>query len=235
MEMDGIYTGLQNPSEDVYSTVNQPQGKRAGPQQRDPTPPASAASKASSYRQPALVLFTLCCLLLIAVISLTVYYFKSSILDKYCPLKEGSSTERVCCPEKWVQFNGKCYYFSTDTMDWNSSRDNCTSMGGHLVIIESEAEQRFLLNAAKAQTAGKRYWIGLTDGVTEGVWRWVDGTPLNEKAQYWASGEPNDYNEDGEDCAHIPFRDDPLNSWNDILCKVKYTRICETIAVIIHQ
>ncbi|KAK1163311.1 CD209 antigen-like protein B isoform X1 [Acipenser oxyrinchus oxyrinchus] len=66
---------------------------------------------------------------------------KSSILDKYCPLKEGSSKERVCCPEKWVPFNGKCYYFSTDKMNWKSSRDNCTSMGGHLVIIESEAEQ----------------------------------------------------------------------------------------------
>ncbi|MGH0119781.1 UNVERIFIED_CONTAM: hypothetical protein FKN15_025660 [Acipenser sinensis] len=33
MEMDGIYNGLQNPSEDVYSTINQPQGKRAGAQQ----------------------------------------------------------------------------------------------------------------------------------------------------------------------------------------------------------
>ncbi|MGH0135040.1 UNVERIFIED_CONTAM: hypothetical protein FKN15_056478 [Acipenser sinensis] len=67
-------------------------------------------------------------------------------------------------------------------MNWNSSRDNCTSMGGHLVIIESEEEQRFLLSAAKAH-AGNRYWIGLTDAVTEGVWLWVDGTRLNDKAK----------------------------------------------------
>ncbi|MGH0117842.1 UNVERIFIED_CONTAM: hypothetical protein FKN15_003873 [Acipenser sinensis] len=74
MEMDGIYTGLQNPSEDVYSTINQPQGKRAGAQQGDPTPPVSAAGKASSYRQPALVLLILCCLLLAAIISLAVHH-----------------------------------------------------------------------------------------------------------------------------------------------------------------
>ncbi|MGH0117845.1 UNVERIFIED_CONTAM: hypothetical protein FKN15_003876 [Acipenser sinensis] len=165
MEMYSIYNVLQNPSEDVYSTINQPQGKRAGAQQGDPTLPVSAAGKASSYRQPALVLLILCCLLLAAIISLTVY-------------------QRGCCPEKWVQFNGKCYCFSTDTMDWNSSRDNCTSMGGHLVIIESEAEERFLFDTAKAQTAGNRYWIGLTDAVTEGVWLWVDGTPLIDKAKY---------------------------------------------------
>ncbi|XP_058849970.1 CD209 antigen-like protein A [Acipenser ruthenus] len=62
------------------------------------------------------------------------------------------TAERVCkaCPVNWVESNGKCYYFSTDTMDWNSSRASCVSMGADLVIIESEAEQRFLLDKAKA-------------------------------------------------------------------------------------
>ncbi|MGH0120268.1 UNVERIFIED_CONTAM: hypothetical protein FKN15_060676, partial [Acipenser sinensis] len=87
------------------------------------------------------------------------------------------------CPEKWMQFNGKCYYFSPHTMDWNSSRTSCVSMGADLVIIESEAEQRFFLDKAKAQTGWNSHWIGLTDAVTEGVWLWVDGTPLNDKTQ----------------------------------------------------
>ncbi|MGH0120260.1 UNVERIFIED_CONTAM: hypothetical protein FKN15_060668 [Acipenser sinensis] len=43
----------------------------------DPTLPVSAAGKASSYRQLALVLLILCCLLLAAIISLTVYHFKT--------------------------------------------------------------------------------------------------------------------------------------------------------------
>ncbi|KAK6477376.1 C-type lectin domain family 4 member F-like [Huso huso] len=82
MEMDSIYNVLQNPSEDVYSTVNQPQGKRAGAQQGDPTLPVSAAGKASSYRRPALVLLILCCLLLAAIISLAVYHLKSPKEDQ---------------------------------------------------------------------------------------------------------------------------------------------------------
>ncbi|XP_058849507.1 C-type lectin domain family 4 member E-like isoform X2 [Acipenser ruthenus] len=228
-------------------------------QHTDPTPLVSAAGRASSsYRQPALVLLILCCLLLAAVISLTVYHFmtkekpekstslsrngSSSLnqlqLDKYCPLKEGTSKERVCCPEKWIQTNGKCYYFSTDTMDWQSSRDNCTSMGADLVIIESEAEQRFLLNEAKAHP-GSRYWIGLTDAVTEGVWLWVDGTLLNDKAKYWYGKEPDDYKEgvdsSGQDCADLVYMSDTLKVWYDQSCtQLKMRRICETMAVIIN-
>ncbi|MGH0117835.1 UNVERIFIED_CONTAM: hypothetical protein FKN15_003866 [Acipenser sinensis] len=106
-------------------------------------------------------------------------------------------------------------------MDWNSSRDNCTSMGGHLVIIESEAEQRFLFDTAKAQTARNRYWMGLTDAVTEGVWLWVDGTTLNDKAQYWHGNEPDDWKEgedsSGEDCARLAYSID----WDACLASPK--------------
>ncbi|XP_041125397.1 asialoglycoprotein receptor 1-like [Polyodon spathula] len=270
----------------------------------DPTLPVSAAGKASSYRQSALVLLILSCLLLIAVISLAVYHFKtkenpekytslstnysslldrlhnlssdysnlnknhselqsnnsrlqkenselkknntelsvkSSILNKYCPLKEGSSKERVCCPEKWVQFNGKCYYFSTDTMDWNSSQASCVSMGADLVIIESEAEQRFLLDKAKSQTGQNSYWMGLTDAVTEGVWLWVDGAPLNDKAKYWHSKEPDDWKKEdlsGEDCARLVYEIHWANSlytWFDASCTWQQNRrICERTAVIIN-
>ncbi|XP_058849972.1 asialoglycoprotein receptor 1-like [Acipenser ruthenus] len=336
--MDGIYTGMQKPSEDVYSTVNQTQGKRAGAQQGDPTPPVSAAGKASSYRQPALVLLILCCLLLAAIISLAVYHFKtkedlekntslstnyssllnqlqdlrsdysnlnknhselqsnysklsgshanlqsnyswlnethselqsnysrlqkensalkknntelsvkSSILDKYCPLKEGSSKERVCkaCPEKWVESNGTCYYFSPDKMDWHSSRASCVSMGADLVIIESDAEQKFLLENDKSKpllgNAEKNsYWIGLTDAATEGTWLWVDGTPLNDKAKYWHGNEPDDWkrggDSSGEDCARLAYSTSPANSlkaWFDASCtRQQHRRICETTALI---
>ncbi|XP_058850061.1 hepatic lectin-like [Acipenser ruthenus] len=224
----------------------------------DPTPPVSAAGKASSYRQPALVFLILCCLLLAAIISLAVYLFRAKDTEKYTSPSTNDSSllnqlqhnnrlsethselqKRGCSSEKWMQFNGKCYYFSTDTMNWHSSRASCVSMGADLVIIESEAEQRFLLNAAKAQTAGNRYWIGLTDAVTEGAWLWVDGTPLNDKAKYWYRNEPDDWKGDedssGQDCAELMSMSDTLKAWSDQSCTQQPNRwICETMAVIIN-
>ncbi|KAK6477355.1 CD209 antigen-like protein E [Huso huso] len=165
----------------------------------DPT-----AGKAPPYRWAALFLAGLCALSVAAIIFLTVYISnltverkqiqyryselektysiiseKYSALDQYCPVTDTSSKERVCkaCPQNWELFNGKCYYFSTDRMNWTSSRDNCTSLGGHLVIIESLSDKALIITQAYRYEE-KSYWIGLTDAVTEGTWLWVDGTPL---------------------------------------------------------
>ncbi|XP_041125157.1 C-type lectin domain family 10 member A-like isoform X2 [Polyodon spathula] len=180
---------------------------------------------------------------------------KYSALDQYCPIVDTSSKERVCksCPQNWELFNGKCYYFSTDKMNWNSSRDNCTSLGGHLVIIESDGEQKFLSDKAWNITQAniikeeeKAHWIGLTDAVTEGTWLWVDGTPLigNVQAKFWGSRiyngvdygkEPDNYtgvDPSGEDCAQLQPKRNSNETWFDALCTKQYKRICETKTVI---
>uniref|UniRef100_A0A8C4T1R2 C-type lectin domain-containing protein n=1 Tax=Erpetoichthys calabaricus TaxID=27687 RepID=A0A8C4T1R2_ERPCA len=111
-------------------------------------------------------------------------------------------TEWQCafCPESWLLFNTKCYYFSTNKLTWNKSRDFCTSMGGHLVIIESEEEQQsgvnFLLNTT-AKTMDKSYWIGLTDQKIENKFFWVNNESLNENKNFlvvpliFGSTDPN--------------------------------------------
>ena len=40
----------------------------------------------------------------------------------------------------WKYFKGSYYYFSTDKKNWTDSRDACVTMGGHLVILNSQAE-----------------------------------------------------------------------------------------------
>ncbi|KAK6477360.1 CD209 antigen-like protein E isoform X1 [Huso huso] len=281
MEMDSIYTGLQNPTEDLYSTVNQPQGRRASAEQGDPT-----AGKAPPYRWAALVLAGLCALSVAAIIFLAVYHIgsldqlkteiqnlsrnysdlqgsfnnlnaqqsecmaqnnrlqsqcseweeKYSALDQCCPVTDTASKKRVCkaCPLNWVEFNGKCYYFSPDTMDWNSSRASCVSMGADLVIIESEAEQVFI-HSQMGQIRGY-FWIGLSDEVTEGEFLWVDNTLLN--ITYWKGKEPdnkatvNSKVDSNADCAVIDYKGAPLQSWGDTLCPVPIRRVCETISAI---
>ncbi|XP_041123662.1 C-type lectin domain family 4 member E-like [Polyodon spathula] len=140
---------------------------------------------------------------------------------------------------------GACYYFSTDRMNWNSSRDNCTSLGGHLVIIESDGEQGFLSDKAWNSTQAanivnpeeQSHWIGLTDAVTEGSWLWVDATSLigNVKTKFWATRsdggkEPDDH--ENEDCARLHPKKNSQETWFDAPCTKQYKRICETKAVI---
>ncbi|KAJ7991905.1 hypothetical protein DPEC_G00288710 [Dallia pectoralis] len=86
------------------------------------------------------------------------------------------------CTEGWVSHGGKCYFFSTVSLNWTQSRDQCVSMDGHLVIINSEEEQEFLYSSTMDTT----HWIGLNDLETEGRWLWVDNTPLKKTdAQFW--------------------------------------------------
>ncbi|XP_041079667.1 C-type lectin domain family 4 member E-like isoform X3 [Polyodon spathula] len=149
------------------------------------------------------------------------------------------------CPQEWDLSSGKCYYFSTNTMNWSSSHENCTSMGGDLVIIETVEEQRFLsektkqiLNNTGLNTNEQMsHWIGLTDVVKEEDWRWVDNRTLNSTV-YWATRqhdggkEPDVFSQkdpSGEDCAHLlPVKNNTMNIWYDASCSSQFKRICET-------
>uniref|UniRef100_A0A8D2EPH3 C-type lectin domain containing 17A n=1 Tax=Theropithecus gelada TaxID=9565 RepID=A0A8D2EPH3_THEGE len=56
---------------------------------------------------------------------------------------------RVTCPEGWLPFEGKCYYFSPITKSWDEARMFCQENYSHLVIINSFAEH--LLGARGTQ------------------------------------------------------------------------------------
>jgi len=44
------------------------------------------------------------------------------------------------CPPDWVEFQQSCYYFSPEILAWEQARDTCASLGAHLVVINSGAE-----------------------------------------------------------------------------------------------
>uniref|UniRef100_A0A4W5MPY9 C-type lectin domain-containing protein n=1 Tax=Hucho hucho TaxID=62062 RepID=A0A4W5MPY9_9TELE len=118
--------------------------------------------------------------------------------------------ERDHCPEGWQKFESSCYFLSTETKTWKESREDCLERGADLVIINRDKEQIWLCRA----------WIGLTDSVTEGTWRWVDDTPLTTP-----SGDPSGE----EDCAEIHKDWIPLKAWNDMSCGNKLNWICEKV------
>jgi len=99
-------------------------------------------------------------------------------------------------------YNGHSYYRSTGNAFWTDAKNACANMGGHLVTVTSAAENTFIYNLWPSG------WIGLTDEVTEGTWRWVTGEAYSY--QSWNPGEPN--NAGNED--YIQFVGG--GRWNDL-------------------
>ncbi|KAF4100739.1 hypothetical protein G5714_018935 [Onychostoma macrolepis] len=100
-------------------------------------------------------------------------HFNVSVSDQ-------DSTGCALCAVHWIHSGGKCYYFSTVKMNWTQSRDHCVTLGGHLVIINSKAEQDFVTSNVKVT-----HWIGLNDLDTEGHWVWVNNQPVNDSGEFW--------------------------------------------------
>lgn len=99
-------------------------------------------------------------------------------------------------------YNGHSYYRSTGTANWQTAKSNCANMGGHLVTITTSGEQAFIFGLWPSG------WIGLTDEVTEGTWKWVTGETYSYTN--WNSGEPN--NSGNED--YVQFVSG--GKWNDL-------------------
>ncbi|XP_034501395.1 C-type lectin domain family 4 member E isoform X4 [Ailuropoda melanoleuca] len=147
----------------------------------------------------------------------------SMLLLSACFITRCVGSVKNCCPTDWVHFQSSCYFFSTNTMSWTSSLKNCSDMGAHLVVINTQEEQEFLFFAKPKR---REFYIGLTDQVTEGQWQWVDGTPFSESLSFWDVGEPNNI-VTVEDCATIRDSSNPRKNWNDVPCFFNMFRVCE--------
>lgn len=46
----------------------------------------------------------------------------------------------VLCQSEWLQYQGKCYWFSNEMKSWNDSYVYCLERKSHLLIIQDELE-----------------------------------------------------------------------------------------------
>ncbi|XP_062601806.1 hepatic lectin-like [Saccostrea cucullata] len=111
---------------------------------------------------------------------------------------------------------GMKYCFVKKFLKWHAARDSCISMGAHLLIIETEAEQNFI----QRQAFGEKWWIGGTDVNSEGTYYWEHS---NSALNYtnWMKNEPNGGSR--ENCIEVLY----LGDWNDKSCYTLTYYICE--------
>lgn len=108
---------------------------------------------------------------------------------------------RVWC---WKCYGDKCYYRSTQKMNWSTGVSYCGYIYSTIASIHSYSENQYVHIYV---CGGNNCWIGLNDKYYEGRFRWADGTPVDYTR--WDSGEPNDWK--GEDMAYMRSAGD----WND--------------------
>ena len=120
----------------------------------------------------------------------------------------------------FFSFNGKIYLLS-DEGRWTEAQAQAVSLGGNLVTVNDAAENQFLVNTFGSANP----WIGFTDQVVEGQFRWANGEVVTYTN--WIPGEPNDSG--GEDYANLV--DGSGGKWNDVPNDISLQGIIEIAAL----
>ncbi|XP_052088127.1 perlucin-like protein isoform X13 [Mytilus californianus] len=120
---------------------------------------------------------------------------------------------------KWNKYNGHCYYYSSESVDWFMAERKCREIGGYNVKIDDKEENSNI--AANKANSNNFYWIGLVD-LKEGEWRW---TYDQSKAVYtiWYSG----YGAKGT-ASNCVLLHRSRTDWVDYNCLSSSQYICES-------
>ncbi|XP_067419408.1 C-type lectin domain family 2 member D-like [Emydura macquarii macquarii] len=90
------------------------------------------------------------------------------------PLAAPAFPSGPCCPEGWIGYQGKCYYFSKTEGNWTYSQSQCSSLNASLAGLASEQEKDFLLHYKGFFDR----WISLRKEPGQ-PWRWPNGTEFD--------------------------------------------------------
>ena len=88
---------------------------------------------------------------------------------------------------KALFFGGKWYQPVTQSVSWQEAQGKCLATKGQLATVPNEATWNFLTLLGGSGW----FWLGATDEVKSGEWRWVDGSALSFKA--WADRQPDNF------------------------------------------
>ncbi|XP_071826232.1 galactose-specific lectin nattectin-like [Apostichopus japonicus] len=139
-----------------------------------------------------------------------------------CILVEGGGIgAQVICPAGYKYYQGSCYSFKTEVVNFETAREICQADGGDLTSIMTRSENIYVGNMAD----GQRSWIGgirtKSDAVTTSF-RWVSREPWGFTS--WRKREPNNWG-GREHCIETNFVRRAW--WNDHFCTKEKPFVCE--------
>jgi cysteine-rich repeat protein len=115
-------------------------------------------------------------------------------------------------------FAGHCYSVFPTAVTWEDASNACLIVGGHLVTIESAAEN----NALKAKVTADS-WIGLTSKYSVGQFIWYQGPGKVLTLNYKNPG-PGALSSLPDQCE---VYSSSTQQWNDANCTATHGYICE--------
>ncbi|KAL9981205.1 hypothetical protein ACROYT_G009877 [Oculina patagonica] len=131
-----------------------------------------------------------------------------------------------CDPSNgWYHYSGSCYKFFASTVNRQTAKTQCESVGAHLVAVHSSAEQDFV--TFTLIPSQEIIWTGLERDLNSGTFsNWDDGSPVDYTD--WGQNSPTSL-DSGDHCVTLrPLRADPSNYvMNDIFCTIKRAFVCE--------
>ncbi|MGL4511806.1 MAG: lectin-like protein [Lacipirellulaceae bacterium] len=151
---------------------------------------------------------------------------------EFSPTRFGGLVSRVGEPLRWDRSaGGNGHYYQVivhgQPITWQAAAMDAfqrhhKGQPGHLVTVSSEEENRFVIDRLLSDAPQTRAWMGLTDCLREGYFRWITGEPVVFEG--WASGppkQPDNFHEHrghgGEDYGIFTrFLGDEPWAWNDL-------------------
>lgn len=109
------------------------------------------------------------------------------------------TTTTAACAAPYEALGGGCYRVSTTPASWPAAEAACEADGAHLATIDDITEH-FTLHALSGAAGASEIWIGYTDRVTEGAFRWVSPGGLDPSTDLCFFGPGGPVNTAAEDC-----------------------------------
>ena len=135
------------------------------------------------------------------------------------------------------------YELVEGSFSWEDAKLDAESRGGTLAILDTDEKMTQAYNYLMTELdfwSQNDLWFGLTDEVTEGQWKWIDGTDLIY-SNWYGTGFGAEPNNNGRQLGSDPlaenyasiFRNDynhhPNGEWNDRVGSTQLSYLLQTV------